>query len=52
MMTVRFPLVYSADKRSGAMIAPDSLSESAIDFVADGAENAGHRGAVILAPVR
>jgi hypothetical protein len=32
-------------QRSGAMIAPGVLSESAIDFVADGADNAGHRGA-------
>ena len=31
------------------MVATDLLSESAIDFVSDGAENAGHRGVVILA---
>jgi hypothetical protein len=37
MVAVRFVLV-------GAMIATDLLSDSAIDFVADGAENAGRRG--------
>jgi hypothetical protein len=36
-------------QRSGAMIAPGVLSESAIDFVADGADNAGHRGALGVA---
>jgi hypothetical protein len=50
MLTVRSALVCSADKRSGAKIAADFLSESAIDFVANGAENAGRRGALSVAP--
>jgi hypothetical protein len=29
-----------------------SLVRTAVDFVAEGAENAGHRGMVILAPMR
>jgi hypothetical protein len=32
------------------MTAPDFLSESAIDFVADGAENAGRRGDLSVPP--
>jgi hypothetical protein len=48
MLTARFRLVCSAYKRSGAMMAPDFLSEFAIDFVSDLAENAGHRSVVIL----
>jgi hypothetical protein len=36
-------------QRSGAMIATGFLAESAIEFVADGAEKAGHRGALSVA---
>jgi len=51
MVAVRFAFVCSADKRSGATIAPHVLVESTIDFVADGAENAGCRDALSVAPL-
>jgi hypothetical protein len=49
MLTVRFEFVCSADKM-GAKIAPDFLAKSAIDFVADGGQNVGHRDALGVEP--